>query len=656
MNNYLTRTLLITAGLLFALGCTRTEQPESDEPSGSARFVVAMHQALTDADVAHVDVTVDAFDISPSTIPLVKSGKVWTGTMGRIRAGANRRFHAEAFNADGEKIYAGEVTSVAIAADETAVVNILAQQVNRPPPFENEAPIIDSLVVSSPSVTPGGTLSIQAAAHDPNPGDKLTIAWTATGGTFSATDKLKTSWTAPDSLGEVTLTLTVTDRHGSVAALSFIVRVEVVKEGNADVTVSFNSWPSVASVNATPTRVKVGEMLTVSAVADDPDGTTDTLRYSWAASCDGNWTDGNAANAKFTPTSLPASATCNNCELTVTVTDGRGGVNTGKLAICVGNNVTPSFPPLIASVYQSALTVTEGNVVRLRVNATDTRSRPLTFNWSTNVGMLGTPVVNDAGTIGEILWTAPACLRDGVTPRVSVRLATSETPELYTDHTFEFTWGSTGRICASGDLCFSDSDDYLARWTFDTSYEDSSIWNNDLIEASTDITFITPGVWGEAVMAPGQRVASRSTDDDELDFGTGDFTVALWVNEASNDDWLLSKAADYGLAGGWSLRSYYRQLYWYTQEGTFHTTGSFSSGWHHVAVVRSEGTLRFYVDGKLDSTHAFAAAITPTAAPLVIGSRGTGANPLNGMLDEVVILDRAATPLELNSLVSKSCR
>jgi len=449
------KSVLLFAVVLAAAGCSSLSTPAEEVPTGSARFVIAVQQKqqnhrvqqLSVEDVTRVEVTLDAFDIEPNSIPLVKDGNLWIGSMESIRAGTGRRFHAEAFDSSDEKIYEGEVSGIIIVEGETVQVNILAQQVNRPPPLENEAPIIDSLVVSNPETDPNGVITLKAAAHDPNPGDTLTYEWTATDGTFSDPSSLNNTWTAPTTAGRVTLTLTVTDQLGVATAISFDIRVERVGRGNAEVFVSFNTWPEVTSINATSTQVRVGQTITASSTTYDPDAADGTLSYSWSATCEGVWASGGSASAQFTPTKPPTDTTCNNCELSVKVSDGKGGDNTAKLAICVANITEPSYPPQLASVYQSSKTVTEGKVVTLRVNATDTRSRRLTFQWSSNVG---TPATTTAGTTGEVRWTTPSCLPSGVTPTVSVRIYAEDTPELYTDYSFTFTWA--GIACSSTDV------------------------------------------------------------------------------------------------------------------------------------------------------------------------------------------------------------
>ena len=115
------------------------------------------------------------------------------------------------------------VTSPANVANQTVQVNILLQQVDPPPEYENAGPIITSLVVSRSSVELGGFVDVQATARDPN-GDVITFAWTATGGSFDNAASPSARWTAPSVEGSYTLTLTVSDPHGASTSRSFSVR------------------------------------------------------------------------------------------------------------------------------------------------------------------------------------------------------------------------------------------------------------------------------------------------------------------------------------------------------------------------------------------------------------------------------------------------
>ncbi|HZH79425.1 MAG TPA: kelch repeat-containing protein, partial [Archangium sp.] len=251
-------------------------------------------------------------------------------------------------------------------------------------------------------------VTLKATAHDPNPGDALTYAWTASAGTLGSASSATTTWTAPEATGPVMLTLTVLDPHGSSATLSLRLTVRGGR-GDADIDVSLNTWPQVARIVATPSRVNVGEPTRVVATALDSDG--DALAYQWSATgCTGTWTEATTAMASFTPTEVPSNGSCG-CQLGVTVADGRGGQAKGTLSICVGPPATPLFAPEVVGTFQSASSVPAGGTVTLRVEAEDPQGSALSFAWSASTGTLGTPV--SGATASEVVWTAPTCVSKG---------------------------------------------------------------------------------------------------------------------------------------------------------------------------------------------------------------------------------------------------
>jgi hypothetical protein len=116
-------------------------------------------------------------------------------------------------------------------------------------------------------------------------GDTLTYAWTGTAGSFDAPTSNETGWTAPMTPGPVTLTLTVTDSKGATAALSLTLTVEGggtdggVGGSSATVGATFNAWPQVTRMTASPSFLAVGETATLDALVTDLDG--DALSYQW---------------------------------------------------------------------------------------------------------------------------------------------------------------------------------------------------------------------------------------------------------------------------------------------------------------------------------------------------------------------------------------
>jgi N-acetylneuraminic acid mutarotase len=397
--------------LLCLAACT---SPPS-EPTGSVQFAASTQQALSANDITRVKVTVAAADMSSRIVELAKSNGTWGGLIGNIPAGSNRSFLAEAFDASGIKRFEGQTSGVTITANQTTAVAITLQELAPPPPYTNEAPVIDSLVASSTSVQTGSSLSLTATVHDPNAGDTLTLAWTASGGTFSAPAAATTSWTAPSSPGVQTLTFTVTDSQGAAVSVSLVVNVTSgTSTGNAAINISFNLFPTVSRVSASLNRLDAGQSTTVSATASDADG--DSLSYQWAATCPGTWSNATSSSASFVPSSVPAGL-CNNCQLTVTVQDGRGGQTTGALNLCIAAASTHHFAPLVTNFYQSALSTSPSQTVDFDITAMDPQSSSLTFTWSANTGSLAT--AQSTATTSRVVWTAPACALTGITPTVT---------------------------------------------------------------------------------------------------------------------------------------------------------------------------------------------------------------------------------------------
>ncbi len=402
--------LLMVLGLALLASCSA-----APTNTGSAQFAVTLRQAVT-SNISRISVTSSAADMPSVSVELAPSNGVWSGVIGNIPVGSNRSFLARAFDASGTLLFEGSASGVPIYPDQTSLVAITLQEVNAPAPFQNEAPLIDSLVASSTSVLVGGTLSLQATAHDPNTGDSLSFAWSSTAGSFSSASARSTLWTAPASTGLQTLTFTVTDSGGLSSSIALAVHViQGGGQGDARLTISFNSSPQVASLGASPTQMAVGELTAVSVSASDPDG--DGLTYAWSATCAGSWSNASSSSARFTPSALPSGA-CNNCDLTVTVSDGRGGRTTGTVALCVRNTPNPNhFNPVIVRSYRSSDTASAAQVLTYEVEASDPEGSALTFSWVANTGTLGTAA--HGASRSRITWTAPSCVSTGVRPAIT---------------------------------------------------------------------------------------------------------------------------------------------------------------------------------------------------------------------------------------------
>ena len=142
-----------------------------------------------------------------------------------------------------------------------------------------------------------------------------------------------------------------------------------------------------------------------------------------------------------------------------------------------------------------------------------------------------------------------------------------------------------------------------------------------------------------------------------LDFGAGDFTVALWINttspsNASHKENILSKGDPFntgvtlsiehgityacvgstGLAGfSWSIKP--------VNDGS----------WHYYVCVRKSGIVSVYNDTVLVSSYSFSGSVTVSTA-MFLGRHGAAAQEYyNGMLDEISLYSRALSSSEISA-------
>jgi hypothetical protein len=396
-------SLAVTALVMSVLAACGGGTP-SNQPA-RAEIKAMLPQDLAAGDVTRVRVEVRGPGIpTPVVGELSQQGGAWQGTVVDIPAGLERMFEATAFNAAGALLYKGQAGPIAITSGSTVSVAIQLQDVNPPPVFQNVAPVIDSVVVSSNQVSPGGTLSLTATAHDDNVGDTITYAWTATGGTFSSPTEPVTAWVAPATEGVQVLRLEVTDSKGTKATLTIdIVVQQAGAKGNAEVTVGFNTWPAVTGMMAEPSVLTPNQTSVLAAVGFDADG--DALSYSWFSECPGFFSDPFGSTISFTLFGQPMGS---RCTVTVSVYDGRGGFNSGVLSLLVGPAPRANVAPQIISTTKSSDEAAGGEIVVAGLFANDPESTAMTFTWTATQGTI--LATRGTSTSSEVDWQAPGCI------------------------------------------------------------------------------------------------------------------------------------------------------------------------------------------------------------------------------------------------------
>ena len=149
-----------------------------------------------------------------------------------------------------------------------------------------------------------------------------------------------------------------------------------------------NHLPAITSLEAAPERVLPAGSCQIMCNATDRDG--DELSYNWSAI--GGEINGEGATVIWT-----APNSVGFYDVTVNVTDGRGGEAMKKITIEVRTNK----PPEINSLTADAVWTLRSGSLNVTCDATDPDGDELSYEWVTDGG-------NITGTGTEVVWTAPA--------------------------------------------------------------------------------------------------------------------------------------------------------------------------------------------------------------------------------------------------------
>ena len=128
-------------------------------------------------------------------------------------------------------------------------------------------------------------------------------------------------------------------------------------------------------------------------------------------------------------------------------------------------------------------------------------------------------------------------------------------------------------------------------------------------------------------------------DSTDFDFGTGDFTVELWINSTTTG----TNTVLVGALNGWyvQLKDSTNDLSFYTgsteiiYDGSTAGTSAICNGkWRHIAITREGNTLRHFLDGLLVKTTTNTDA-TNLANAFNIGRYGAGSLYFTGYMNDV---------------------
>jgi len=205
-----------------------------------------------------------------------------------------------------------------------------------------------------------------------------------------------------------------------------------------------------------------------------------------------------------------------------------------------------------------------------------------------------------------------------------------------------------------------DMTDNVGLWHFDGDADDTSGNNND---GTVNGASLVTGKFGQCYEFDGSNDYIEVAHSAELD-ATSAVSIALWIYVDDFGAWsgIVCKGTNtlnYGLNqaadGSGKLQFFAGGSPWtsYVQSTAVVPTGE----WKHVAVTWDAGTVKFFVDGSLDSTHSVAWSLSTNSEALIIGADFPGSNQyFNGKIDELAIWTRVLSPTEITDIYDKQSK
>lgn len=160
-------------------------------------------------------------------------------------------------------------------------------------------------------------------------------------------------------------------------------------------------------------------------------------------------------------------------------------------------------------------------------------------------------------------------------------------------------------------------------------------------------------------------------DAPEFRFGTGDFSISLWVNFTNTqfgyiigkrrfggafDQYAILVGNEFVNGGGKILSSYLRTAPDVSIRHIASPTAS-NPDWHHVVLTHKYDTTAFYIDGTLVGLYTspnFDGSLDVTGLPLVLGaSSATSNEAFTGKIDDVRIYNRFLDTTEIDELYNE---
>lgn len=145
---------------------------------------------------------------------------------------------------------------------------------------------------------------------------------------------------------------------------------------------------------------------------------------------------------------------------------------------------------------------------------------------------------------------------------------------------------------------------------------------------------------GGSLFLDGSNKYASIPDNTDFGFGTGDFTIEMWVYPLDNNNWRTLIAIGTHTSGLlWRIGTGGDQLY---LNGNYWNWGASSvplNSWSHLAIVRNNGGIKVFINGtaSLSTSDGNTSTNLGSSKAVNIGAYNPGSETFNGYIDEIRI-------------------
>ena len=223
------------------------------------------------------------------------------------------------------------------------------------------------------------------------------------------------------------------------------------------------------------------------------------------------------------------------------------------------------------------------------------------------------------------------------------------------------------KITLTTNATFDVSSNTAGRWrmndnTNTTTVVDASANNNTGVfyGGGNTVDHHTSGKVGTgALFFDGTNDYIDVADSNSLDFGTGSFSIALWIymDQLKTQDLLCKNTtAEAGLpefetrVGADGKVAMYTHYYGYSE--IYSVTSLTTNRWYHIVMVRNaNGVNEIWIDGNLDATATLTVRNVSNTRFMRIGDENrTGGAQFDGQMDEILIVNKVLTSADIRGL------